>query len=110
LLAIGVDTRGPVPPGFDLAAAVALCAGVDTIAIQSAFREVLPKQTLPRLAVPSSASHRRVTAPPAPPPATVAVIVHDVDVVEGRRIAGAELGIDVDHLFATIDRLWSKQP
>ena len=109
LLAIGVDTRGPVPPGFDLAAALALCAGVDTIAIQSAFRGVLPKQPLPRLAVSSSASHRRVTAPPAPPPAPVAVIIHNDDVVEGRRIAGAELGIDVDHLFATIDRLWSKQ-
>ncbi len=109
LLAIGVDTRGPVPPGFDLAAALALCAGVDTIAIQSAFRGVLPKQPLPRLDVSSSASHRRVTAPPAPPPAPVAVIIHNDDVVEGRRIAGAELGIDVDHLFATIDRLWRKQ-
>lgn len=108
LLVIGVDTRGTVPPGFDLAAALALCAGVDTIAIQSAFRGVLPKQTLPRLAVSGSASHRRVTATPAPPPAPVAVIVHD-DVVEGRRIAGAELGVAGDHLFATIDRLWSKQ-
>lgn len=125
LLALGVETR-PTPPGFDLAAALELARGAaaDFAAVQRAFLSAIGEAgKLPGLVAPTKTSPRRVSVPPAPPPATkpVAPVVQTPargnvdDVVEGRHVARAALADDgwtegeAESLFATIDRLWGAQ-